>query len=143
MKVYTRTHLNNSPWFVAYNAAQQRCKPNKPYGKKGIKFLMTLEEFKFLWFRDNASKMHKPSIDRIDPKGHYIISNCRYLELTENISLSSTKTHCKQGHLLDNKNSIIRKEGDKECHLCALVRGRIYDKKRRERKSYERSITKF
>ena len=52
---------------------------------------MIIEEFKKLWFRDKAYEMNRPSIDRIDPKGDYTYNNCRYLELSENISRASRK----------------------------------------------------
>jgi hypothetical protein len=55
------------------------------YYKHGIKLFMTPEDFKFLWFRDKAYALDRPSIDRIDPKGHYTLDNCRYIELLENI----------------------------------------------------------
>lgn len=74
-----------NPWFKHYNNAEQRCnnenrKKFKKYGEKNIKFRMTLEDFKYLWFRDKAFNMKLPSIDRIDPKHDYHIKNCRFIE---------------------------------------------------------------
>ena len=76
-------------WMKHYSSAKQRCiNPKnasyKRYGGRGIKFLMTMEDFKFLWFRDKAYLMKKPSIDRIDNDGNYELSNCRFIELSEN-----------------------------------------------------------
>lgn len=76
-------------WQRAYYAAKNRCEnPNNDhyqfYGKKGIKFLMTKEDFHFIYLRDKAHLLKRPSIDRIDPKSHYEVSNCRYIEMHDN-----------------------------------------------------------
>lgn len=81
------------PWYLVRRNAQQRCNnPNatgyKNYGGRGIKFFITLEELKQLWFRDKAFEMKHPSIDRIDNNGHYTFENCRFIELSENIKKS-------------------------------------------------------
>ena len=86
---YQREYVKNNPWIKSCYLAKQRCNNAKnhsyyKYGSRGIKFKMTLEEFKFLWFRDKAYEMKKPTIDRIDSKGNYELSNCRYLEHYEN-----------------------------------------------------------
>lgn len=60
----------------------------KYYGGKGIKCLMTLEDLIILWKRDSAEKMKAPTIDRIDSNGNYEISNCRFIENSENVRLS-------------------------------------------------------
>jgi hypothetical protein len=78
------------PWFVSFDKANARCNNPKQfgykdYGGRGIKQLMTLDDFEFLWKRDNAYLMKRPSIDRIDPDGNYELSNCRFLELSENV----------------------------------------------------------
>lgn len=79
----------SAPWLLTYESIEIRCirksstsYPN--YGGRGIKMLITKEELKTLWFRDNASDMKKPSIDRIDSTGDYTFSNCRYIEFSEN-----------------------------------------------------------
>lgn len=81
----------NSPWKLVLSWIKQRCNnPNTVYyyryGGRGIKCLITEEELKQLWFRDKAYLMKKPSIDRIDNDGHYELSNCRFIELSENNS---------------------------------------------------------
>ena len=73
-----------NPWRQSYDMAKYRCEPNNVYGKRGIKFCMTVEDFKFLWFRDQAYILNRPSIDRIDTKGNYVLHNCRFIELQEN-----------------------------------------------------------
>ena len=57
----------------------------KSYGKKGIKCHLTFKDIMFLWNRDNASNLRKPSVDRIDNAGNYSIPNCRFIELSTNI----------------------------------------------------------
>jgi hypothetical protein len=72
------------PWFTHYNCARCRCvyQYGSYFGK--IKFLMTLEDFKTLWFRDKAYLLTRPSIDRKDNDGDYVFSNSRFIELGEN-----------------------------------------------------------
>lgn len=82
------------PWCESYYCAKSRCNDERNkkysyYGGNGIKFLMTLEDFEFLWKRDNAVSMERPSIDRIDRKGNYTIENCRFIEMIENIRRGS------------------------------------------------------
>ena len=77
------------PWIYHYKSAHDRCTYStargfERYGGYGIKFLMTKEDFKFLWNRDKAYLLKKPSIDRENTKGHYELSNCRFIEMTEN-----------------------------------------------------------
>ena len=55
------------------------------YGARGIKCLITKEELKQLWFRDEAYNLNKPSIDRKNPDGNYTLKNCRYIEMSRNI----------------------------------------------------------
>ncbi|KKN70029.1 hypothetical protein LCGC14_0434760 [marine sediment metagenome] len=69
----------------SYFNAKQRCKSNfKNYGSRGIKLLMTKDDFEYLWYRDKAHLMDRPTIDRIDNDGDYALQNCRFIELREN-----------------------------------------------------------
>lgn len=61
------------------------------YGGRGIECRITEEELKELWFQDKAYEMDQPSIDRIDNDGHYEYSNCRFIELEENICRQKRK----------------------------------------------------
>lgn len=77
------------PWWHSYAGAQQRCtNPNhkcyKFYGGRGIRLKMSLNDFKKLWFRDDAYLLKCPSIDRINNKKDYTIGNCRFVEMVEN-----------------------------------------------------------
>ncbi len=87
----TREFNLRCPWASSYNHAKQRCTNTrnnryKRYGGRGIKFFMNKDDFKFLWYRDKAFTMDKPSIDRINNDGHYVFNNCRFVELIENQS---------------------------------------------------------
>lgn len=84
-----RRRNNWLPWERTFNLIKIRCVQNpkdKYYYQRGIKMLITLEELKSLWFRDKAYEMKNPSIDRINSKGDYTFDNCRYIELSENLS---------------------------------------------------------
>jgi len=83
---YNKERYLDRPWMPYFYGARYRCnkKGFKNYESKGIKFLMTREDFKNLWFRDKACLMKRPSIDRKDSKGHYILENCRFIELRDN-----------------------------------------------------------
>lgn len=94
IKNYIKKYREDRPWITSYCAAFQRCTNKnhhgyKYYGGRGIKFLMTLEDFKQLWFRDKADKLKWPSIDRINNNGHYQLDNCHFIEIGEN----SRKAH--------------------------------------------------
>lgn len=83
------------PWEPFYYGARIRCNNPKDihypkYGAKGIKFLMSMDEVRQIWLRDKAWDMKRPSIDRINNKGHYEISNCRFIELSENSRKGNT-----------------------------------------------------
>lgn len=88
--IYNKNYRTNiKPWFTSFDKAKQRCtNPNddsyKWYGGRGIEFKLTMDEVEFLWFRDKAYLMDKPTIDRLDSDGHYELSNCQFLEKTEN-----------------------------------------------------------
>ena len=79
----------------AFSGAKDRCenKNNNSYIRycsRGIKCLLTLEQVRELFKRDNAFEMNKPSLDRIDSDGHYSLENCRFIENKEN-SLRATR----------------------------------------------------
>ena len=83
------TNKKKEPWRITYRNIKYRCEYKKHesygrYGGRGIKCLITREELKSMWFRDKASKMKKPTIDRINNDGNYEVSNCRFIEFSEN-----------------------------------------------------------
>ncbi len=83
----------STQWYKSYIKAKGRCNnPNntayKYYGGKGIKFLMTVEDFRYLWYRDKGYLLDRPSIDRKNSNGNYTLKNCRFIERIENNSLA-------------------------------------------------------
>ncbi|MFO7969954.1 MAG: hypothetical protein R6U15_07605, partial [Candidatus Izemoplasmatales bacterium] len=77
------------PWISSYVGAMDTCNnPNnshyKSYGGRGIKFKLSQDEIRELWFRDKAYLLECPSIDRIDNDGNYEYSNCQFIERDEN-----------------------------------------------------------
>jgi len=121
------------PWMMAYYGARARCNnPNQKgyssYGGKGIKFRMTLMDFRTLWERDQADQMKQPSIDRLDSNKDYVLGNCRYIEHLEN-SIKGTKKWQKaveqrtlEGNLIKTFQSIYL--ASKEAGVSATHMGR-------------------
>lgn len=78
-----QTHgLSNHPIYKAWNQQYDRC--NNPeninykyYGGRGIKCIWTLEEA-CAWYDENPRPTPEHTIDRIDPKKHYELSNIRW-----------------------------------------------------------------
>lgn len=84
----------NHPWVVAYNSAKNRCLNPKlhnyhRYGGRGILFNLTRKEVKQLWLRDKAWLLKIPTLDRKDNDGNYELSNCRFIEMHENVARSN------------------------------------------------------
>lgn len=84
-----RIYRTKEPWLNSWRNAKYRCTNSKHkcytnYGGRGIKFLLTKEEIKKLWFRDKAWLLNWPSIDRKDSDGNYKYSNCRFIEKVKN-----------------------------------------------------------
>lgn len=51
--------------------------------------LLSPEDLKMMWFRDNAPMMEHPSLDRIDSTGNYTLGNTRIIEYKENLRLAA------------------------------------------------------
>lgn len=88
---FTEKYRNKYPWISFYTNAKQRCtNPKHPsyknYGAKGIRFELTVDEVKELWFRDKAYKLESPSIDRKDADLNYSFDNCRFVDRWINVS---------------------------------------------------------
>lgn len=87
-KAYRKKYNDSHPWLKTYRNIQRRCnlpKTNRNYKYyRGVVNFLTPSDLKSLWERDKAHLLKQPSIDRIDPKGHYTFENCRYIELKQN-----------------------------------------------------------
>jgi hypothetical protein len=84
-KEQVRQHLEEFPWLKHLRWAQSRCSNSYCLRYKGIiKCVLTPRAIKKLWFRDKASLLSRPSLDRVDEKGDYCYTNCRFIELAEN-----------------------------------------------------------
>lgn len=130
--------ISNSPQSNALNRARQRCNNPKQsnywkYGGRGIECLLTLNQVQFLWKRDNADSLTKPSLDRRDPDSNYTLENCRFIEHRENsinhrpaYALQPQRprerrimtTHCSRGHLRDTGTLYVEPNGHVRCRTC-------------------------
>lgn len=140
---YSVQYYKKFPWKKTYSGIMQRIGNPKAmnyhrYGGRGIKNFLTVKDLEFLWERDNASKMVRPSIDRKDVNGNYSLENCRYVEFNEN-SRRAFKTHCKKGHKFNIKNTRSQKRGDgyvrRSCKVCQLNHARKLKASKRLRKA--------
>lgn len=132
--MWAKEYYKITPWLSHCISTRGRCSQKyhsayKYYGGRGIKLLMNLKDFEFLWFRDKAYFMKKPSVDRIDNNGNYVLENCRFLESFENNSrahlgqpawnkgtkgiMKANKTSFKKGHTQRNKCKGYLKEKQK------------------------------
>lgn len=41
-------------------------------------------------------------------------------------SINASKTHCKHGHLFDDRNTRLRPSGGRDCRACARVKQKLY-----------------
>lgn len=97
---YMKEYRKQKPWIKTYEnilvrTQQKKCDSYNRY--KHIKVQITPLELKELWFRDKAYLMKRPSIDRKDSKGNYIYSNCRYMELEDNVKRNTNAKMAKEG----------------------------------------------
>lgn len=121
----------NNPLSIKLHSLKQRCndpkyKAYKWYGGKGVKCLLSLDDLKFLWNRDNAGKLKRPSIDRINPCGNYELSNCRFVEFTYNSGRNNReKTHCPSGHEYTKENTLITTVNGRVCRECRKILKRM------------------
>ncbi len=134
-KYSNRRYYETHPWARTLKRILTRCNTKTEYYyKKGIKNFLTTADLKYLWFRDQAYTLNRPSIDRIDNKEHYTLGNCRYIELIENIrrrKIVSRKRAIRQltftGKLIkiwDSQRFANKALGVKCCDICNTCAGR-------------------
>lgn len=85
-----RRYKAKNPWVRKYYTSRNTA------NKRGLEHKMFVADFRELWFRDEAWKLKKPSIDRIDNKKGYIKENCRYIELSENQARDGRGRKCNE-----------------------------------------------
>lgn len=113
IKLQMKEQHTNFPWKRVLQNIKKRCEnPKNPtykwYGKRGIKNFLTEENIKFLWFRDKAYLMYKPSIDRKNSNKDYTLKNCKFIELVDNIIKSNKERNIKPILQFDLQGNFIR-----------------------------------
>lgn len=93
--------IEKRPWYVSFRNAKRRCidvnhRSYKWYGGKGIEFLLTEEEIKFLWFRDKAWLLENPQLDRMEEEKNYCLDNCQFIPKLDNVAKRNSKNSVKQ-----------------------------------------------
>ena len=127
-RLFVRANRANATIYNIRGRCNDLEHPN--YGGIGIKCLITVPEIRKLWIRDHANLMKRPSIDRIESRGNYEFSNCRFIELSVNAGRHNReKTSCPKGHTYSGRNSQERRV----CRICSRVIGMLYAREKRTR----------
>ena len=129
----SKIYRKNKPWCRVLESIKQRCynpkcERYKNYGGRGIKCYLTQKNIKFLWDRDNAFLLKKPSIDRIDNDGDYTLENCRFMEYKENSiknKLRPINQYDLNGTFIKSWNSITEVTGN--LHIYNISRAIKYN----------------
>lgn len=86
------------PWIEYICWAKRRCTDTRSkwfafYGAKGITCTLTVNDGEFLWHRDKAHLLERPSLDRMDPTKGYTRENCQFIEFKDNSRIAWDPTH--------------------------------------------------
>lgn len=98
-EIYLLRSINNR----CYN---KNCKGYQYYGD--IENYLTLEDIRFLMKRDDYWGLKRPSIERKNSKGDYILGNCEFIDRGENTARRN-REHCSKPILqYDLQDNFIR-----------------------------------
>jgi hypothetical protein len=94
IKLKERAFKKQFPWRICLKEVMKRCTNPKSigykyYGGRGILCLLTADELKFLWERDKAFEMKRPSIHRLNKDGNYCLENCVIIEWEEHLKIKN------------------------------------------------------
>lgn len=126
-----------TPEYAAWRGMIERClNPNderfKDYGGRGIKICPAWRnDFVSFLMEVGTRPSPKHSIDRIDNDGDYEPGNVKWSTAKEQASNRRRWTHCKRGHAFTPENTMLKKNGRRECRACsnAALRARRAAKK--------------
>jgi hypothetical protein len=123
-----------TPEFRTWCAMLQRCfyKNNQKYlryGAKGITVCARWKESFEEFLKDMGPRPEGHTLDRIDGKGNYEPSNCRWATVQEqnknrdhtNLGWRRYRDRCSRGHLYTIENLAIRPDGSRRCRECTRI----------------------
>jgi len=84
-------HFKMIIYDIKRRCENKKRKDYKYYGGRGIQCLITEDEIKELWFRDEAWLLKQPTIDRKNVNGNYTFDNCEFIEKGLNSSKDKIK----------------------------------------------------
>lgn len=104
--------------------AMRRCKDPRNnryqyYGAKGIKCLLMIRDILNIAYHSKADEMKKPQLHRLNPKKHYTVENCVFVEASEHSRL----THTGKKRSLESRRRMSESGGTLfgESHGCAKL----------------------
>ena len=86
--IRNRIYRAQNPWMKTLFSVYKRVRGKESkerYFDRGICNFLTVENIKSLWYRDEANKMKKPTLHRLDNDGDYEMENCIYMEFSDHI----------------------------------------------------------